>query len=259
MLVRPMRAESSTLFQATLSWAWWQAVRSPCFFASSRVAAMRSGRSPRSFSPSAPPRFCSATQARAASGVARGVLLAQAEEGVDLQPRGGDLAARALLLGFHHPGKAVARARVAHGRDAVAHPELEDVLRGGPLLGAARVPVHVDEAGHQEVPREVDLLVARLRLGPLVRLDGHAREAHGADVRDPVAFHHHVGGAVGRRARAVDDGHPAQDEPLPRPFALGARGGLRDLLRLFLGEGGSGAQGPQDDGHEGAEPIRRGE
>ena len=63
-----MRAVSSTLSRATASWAWWQVVRRPSFFASSIAAAIRSGRRPKNLSPSAPRRAASCTNARACSG-----------------------------------------------------------------------------------------------------------------------------------------------------------------------------------------------
>ena len=156
-------------------------MRRPCFFASSSVAASRSGRRPMSLRPSARSFACAATQARAASGVASGVLLPRPKN-TYAKSRGAVISLRALCARastiqarpFPLPG-------IAHGRDAVAHPELEDVLGGRALVGAAHVAVHVDEARQQVVSGEVDLVVARLRLGPVGRVDGDAGVADALD------------------------------------------------------------------------------
>ena len=61
------------------------------------------------------------------------------------------------------PFDAVAAARIADRRDAVAHPELVDVLGRHALILAADVAVHVDQPGQHVVSAQVDLAPARLR------------------------------------------------------------------------------------------------
>jgi hypothetical protein len=142
---------------------------------------------------------------------------------------------------------------IAHGGDAVAHPQLEDVLRGRALLEAADVAVHVDEARHHVAAREVDLLAVRLELRALGGVDGHPREAHVANVRDAVALDHDVHRTEGGCPRAVDEGHAAQDQLLPGSLSFGAWRRLQDGLGLvFLGEGAASESEAENEGrHQG--------
>ncbi len=189
-----------------------------------------------------------------------GDLAAHPEEDVGLEPRSRDLVPRALLLFLDRPGQPVARAGIAHGGDPVAHPQLEDVLRGRALLEAADVAVHVDEARQHVVAREVDLLAVRLELRALGGVDGHSGKADVADVRDAVALDHDVHRAEGRRPRAVDEGDPAQDELLPRSLALGARRRLQDGLGLvLLGEGAASRSEAENQGRHHGDGADRAE
>src|SRR5207244_17602 len=130
-----------------------------------------------------------------------------------------DLVARAAVALVQAPVGAVTAARLAHRGDAVPEPELVDVLRGRPLLRAAGVAVHVDEAGQHPEVAAVDLLRRAGR--PSLRLDRDQRRTDDADLADAVPLDDDVGRPDRRCAGAVDDGGAADDEPLERalPFA----------------------------------------
>ncbi len=106
--------------------------------------------------------------------------------------------------------------------------------------------VQIDEAGQHVVAGELQNLVVRPGLGPALGIDRHARKAHAADRRDPVALDHDVDRAARRRAGAVDEADSAQDQALERPFTLGPRRGLGGLIL----RGGAQRQDPEYDDHE---------
>src|SRR4030095_5514257 len=71
------------------------------------------------------------------------------------------LVALAALLLADTPLDAVAAARIANRRDAVAHPQLVNVRRRHALLFAADVTVHVDDPGHHILAAQIDLAPTR--------------------------------------------------------------------------------------------------
>ena len=131
--------------------------------------------------------------------------------------------------------------------DAVSHPELVDVLTLRGLGNASRVGVHVHEAWEQEHPLAVDLVVARL--GTALLVDIHQRVAHRRHLDDPIVLDDDVHRPPGRRAGAVDDRHPADDQAIEGALALvgsargrglhlGLRGGWRERDRHRTEEAG---------------------
>ena len=93
-------------------------------------------------------------------------------------------------------------------------------------------------------------------------VDRQARVAHADDPSDPVALHHDVHGAAGRRAGTVHDDRASDDQPLERAFALGAGRGGGDELGLGAGtrEGWSwsGRRRQENEGGDGAKERRGG-
>ena len=89
----------------------------------------------------------------------KGFVTLGAEEEVGVDSRRGDLVGHALGLLIQGPIQAVATAGVPDGGDAVAEPQLEDVLGRRSLLLASHVSVHVDKARQDIHPFHVELVV----------------------------------------------------------------------------------------------------
>ena len=123
--------------------------------------------------------------------------------------------------------------------DPVSQPELVDVLALRGLGGAPGVGVHVHEAGEQEHPLAVDLVIARIRTAVLVDL--HQREADRGHLNDAIVLDDHVHRPAGRRAGAIDDRDAPDDHAVEGPLAFvgSARGGR---FHLALGDGGGRSQ-----------------
>ena len=129
-------------------------------------------------------------------------------------------------------------------RNAVRHPQLEDVFGLGRLVRVADVLMQVDEAGQQEHARRVDFVVGLRRPIRPKRSPGCAGTD---DPRDPVVLDDDVHRPDRRRAGAVDDHHAANRQRLERAEAFTGspiRGGhdaarMRGArrLRLLSGEG----------------------
>ena len=148
-----------------------------------------------------------------------------AEDGVSVDPRRGDGVGVTLLAVIDAEVETVAARRIADRRDAVPHPQLEDVFGGRALALAADVAVHVDEAGQHVVPRQVDLVAVLAQLGPSLGVGLDAGIADRLHVDDGIALDDDVDRSDRRRAGAVDQRRAAQDQAFPRTFAfaLGTR------------------------------------
>ena len=153
-----------------------------------------------------------------------------------------DLVARAAIALVQAPVDSVAASRLANARHAVRHPQLEHVLRRRPLLFAAGVTMHVDEARQHPDSGAVDLLHRIFR--PSFGLDRHLRVADAAHLADAVSFDDDVDRPDRRRARAIDERHAADDEARERPFPFAglAIGGIRRR-----GGEGSGSDSKEDE------------
>ena len=141
----------------------------------------------------------------------------------------------------------------AAGRgDPVSQPELVDVLALRGLRDAPGVSVHVHEAGEQEHPLAVDLMIAGVRPALLVDLD--QREADRGHLDDAIALDDHVHRPPGRRAGTVDHRDPADDQPVEGSLALvGAAG--RGGFHLRLRGGGKQGRGERAQHQDGARSL----
>ena len=172
-------------------------------------------------------------------GVRHRFLAVPAEDHERLDARGRDFVVPRPLLVMDEPA-GVEVAEVAARGDPVAHPELVDVLGRDPLPRALVVlmEVHVDESGQDVVSFEIDLVVPRFRLRTILLPDRGHSGAHVVDRVDDVALDDDVHRAVGRRAGAVDHDGPAQDQPVPGSFPVGAVGHrIRQVLLSHQGRG----------------------
>ena len=167
------------------------------------------------------------------------------EERIHVDARRDDLVARAALLDPDEPFDRTAAAELAHGSDAVGHPQLQYVVGRHLLLVRKAVQMHVsvDEAGQDVVAGEIDLIVATLCA--LARVDGAGR-ADGTNLGDPVLRQHEVIRSLRGRARSVDDDHVAQHDARIRPRALSARRN-RIVDRRLRGPQRAGEQQRQPD------------
>lgn len=125
----------------------------------------------------------------------------------------------------------------------MGHPELVDVLGLGRLGLTTGVSVHVHEAGHDVVPREVDLALGIFRATFLA--DGYAWETHRLDLDYAIALDDDVHRSPRWGAGPVDDRGTPQDEPAVRTTAfIGPPGrGRRPLCHGLGGQGQNGEDG----------------
>ena len=161
-------------------------------------------------------------------------VAALAEEHIRKDARRRDLVLLAAMLFADAPVDAVAAAGIANRGDAVAHPQLVDVLGRHALLFATDVAVQIDQAGHHVVAAEIHFATAGLELGSILRLDRRTRRTDRFHVDDAIAFDDDIGRTESRAAGAVDHGHAAQDQLRIRPLAFRACGCRLDGLWFFF-------------------------
>ena len=154
--------------------------------------------------------------------------------------RRNDLVARAAIALVDAPVHAVAASRLAHGRHAVRHPQLEHVLRGRALVGSAGVTMQVDETRQHVEIRRVDLFRRVLR--PVLRFDRDLRKSDASDLPDAIAFDDDVHRTDRRRAGSVDERGAADDQPLKRTFAF-ISATIRCVGRVHFGRKGRRRKG----------------
>ena len=115
------------------------------------------------------------------------------------------------------------------GRDTVGHPELVDVFPLWSLGAAARVGVHVDEARHHVVARQIDFAVGAT--GASAPGDRDAGETDRPNLGDAITFDDDVHRPLWWSTGPIDDRSAPENEAVEGPLTLiGATG--RRRLRL---------------------------
>ena len=172
-----------------------------------------------------------------ASGVASGVVAAQAEER-RRRMRGAVISLRALLR-LAPPASSPGRCRCPGSRTVVMPwpiQSLKTYSAGVPCSAPPMWPCMSTKPGQHVHARRGRSpgRPARPWAGSL-GVDRHARGSRPLRCRRCGSSRSTTStGPMRRRAGAVDHGHAAQDQPLARPLALGARRRLGDGLRLLL-------------------------
>ena len=133
-----------------------------------------------------------------------GLLEPETESGIGFDAWRRDRVGEALFFVVHDPTQSVPRARVTDRRDAVAHPELENIFCRCALLVAADVPVQVHETREHVVALELHHFVAGTCDRAVLFIDRDTGNADALDLGDAVAFDHDVHRADCGGAGAVD-------------------------------------------------------